>query len=58
MENYFSFEVDASRIKRLYIERGPVEATRVLLDLVFSSETLGKWKSFEESLESAGIVVD
>ncbi|XP_060558732.1 uncharacterized protein LOC132719015, partial [Ruditapes philippinarum] len=46
-------DVDASRIKNLYIDKESVKASQELLDAVFTSEAPGKWRSFVDSLESA-----
>jgi hypothetical protein len=48
--------VDAARIKNLYIDGETVKASHDLLDAVFTSEAPGKWRSFVDSLESAGKV--
>jgi hypothetical protein len=52
--SFISVLVDASRIKNLYIDKESVKASQELLDAVFTSEAPGKWKSFVDSLESAG----
>ncbi|XP_060594632.1 interferon-induced helicase C domain-containing protein 1-like, partial [Ruditapes philippinarum] len=46
-------DVDAARIKNLYIDRETVKASKELLDAVFTSKAPGKWRSFVDSLESA-----
>lgn len=44
---------ESSRIKNLFLNGDAHKATDDLLDCVFQSEQPGKWRSFEDALESA-----